>query len=177
MKCKVWFFELMLVFMLPSISFSPSFSKDVQKSISAYKTKRCELLKYVVGNHKEEIISTIIKYVEKDEYIHNTIQVQKLLIVMANKESSGNPKAVSRKGAVGVWQIMPSEATFYGFTVDEMFSIEKNLIVAKKILYRKARKVKNPWNAVKYYNGKGIKAHNYMRMVQREYNLVTKESS
>jgi len=164
------FVILFCLLIIPSFLASPGLTYDIEKDINNFiKKERKELIKHVLGDYKEEIVSAIIKHVRREECLHGEINLRKLLIIMANKESSGNPEAISKKGAVGVWQIMKKEAERYGYTSSDMFLIENNLIVAKKVLYRKACLVKNPWNAVKYYNGRGPRAHNYKISIKKAY--------
>lgn len=53
-------------------------------------------------------------------------------------ESALNPKAVSRSGAVGLWQFMPATGKLYGlkntYEIDERSSIEKSTVAAAKYL-------------------------------------------
>jgi len=163
-------FCLFCLLIISSLVIAPELTGDIKKDINNFvKKERNELIRHIWGDYKEEIVTAIIKHVPYEECLLNKISMRKLLVVMANKESAGNPTAISKRGAIGVWQIMPYEAEYYGYTAKDMFSIEKNLLVAKKVLYRKASVVKNPWNAVKYYNGSGWHAHNYKKHIKRAY--------
>jgi len=163
-------FILFCLLMIPSLVIAPVLTDDVVNEINRFvKQERSELISHIWGDYKEEIVTVVIKHVPYEESLLGKINMRKLLIVMANKESAGNPKAVSKRGAIGVWQIMPYEAEYYGYTAEDMFSIEKNLLVAKKVLYRKANLVKNAWTAVQCYNGSGWYAHNYKNHVKRAY--------
>lgn len=57
---------------------------------------------------------------------------EKLIIAVAKAESSFNPTAVSRKGAVGIMQLMKSTAKDYG--VKNRFDVDQNLEAGVKHL-------------------------------------------
>ena len=163
-------FILICLLIIPSLVVAPVLTDDIENDINSFiKKERSELISHIWGDYKEEIVTAIIKHVPRQEYLLNKINMRKLLIVMANKESAGNPEAISKRGAIGIWQIMPYEAEYYGYTTEDMFSIENNLLVARKVLYRKANLVKNAWTAVRCYNGSGWIAHNYKRQIKRAY--------
>lgn len=52
----------------------------------------------------------------------------------ASIESSGNPRAVSTQGAIGLMQVMPATAAQYGYKATDLYSPEKSLDVAAKHL-------------------------------------------
>jgi len=62
----------------------------------------------------------------------------KELSLLAVVESHGNPSAISKAGAAGLWQLMPSTARLYGLKVnrliDERFDIEKSTRAAARYL-------------------------------------------
>ncbi|HEV7671231.1 MAG TPA: lytic transglycosylase domain-containing protein [Thermoanaerobaculia bacterium] len=50
-----------------------------------------------------------------------------VVAALIRAESSGNPRAVSRKGARGLMQLMPSTAKRFGVRADRLFEPEQNL--------------------------------------------------
>lgn len=83
-----------------------------------------------------------LKYVGKIRELAKKYGVMESLIVaVARAESSFNPFAVSRKGAVGLMQLMPATAKQYG--VYNRYNAEQNLeagVRHLKYLYKKYRK-------------------------------------
>lgn len=77
-------------------------------------------------------------------------------------ESSLNPGAISRAGAVGLWQFMQPTAWEYGLTVndyiDERFNIEKETIAACRYLIKQYKKFGDWMTVAASYNAgrKGI---------------------
>lgn len=66
------------------------------------------------------------KYIEKIRELANQYGVNHTLVsAVARAESSFNPYAVSRKGAVGIMQLMPDTARLYG--VENRFNAHENL--------------------------------------------------
>jgi len=65
-------------------------------------------------------------YLNKITKLANQHRLRKdLIIAVARAESSFNPKAVSRKGAVGIMQLMYSTAKQYG--IKNRFNVDQNL--------------------------------------------------
>lgn len=88
---------------------------------------------------------------------------------LAIAESGGKPDAVSRKGAAGLWQLMPSTARRYGLIVnpkqDDRFDIEKSTRAAAKYLRHLLDDFHGDWSwAIAAYNAGG---HNIRRYYQR----------
>lgn len=84
-------------------------------------------------------------------------------IALAETGSIGfNPKAVSPKGALGVWQLMPYRAESHGFTPDEMTDDEKCAEAAVRELATKLDMARgNLRRAKKLYCGVGPEADAY----------------
>ena len=61
-----------------------------------------------------------------EPYLKNA-QVPNILKVLPMVESGLNPEATSHKGAVGLWQFMPSTARHYGLVVHELADERKNV--------------------------------------------------
>ena len=95
------------------------------------------------------------------------------MIAMAKVESSGNPMAVSERGAIGVWQVMGREASSRGYHPAHMYFIGANLVVARDILYYKSSRVDVGWRAVRYYCGTGVDARAYEKKVQQVYQAIS----
>lgn len=81
-------------------------------------------------------------------------------------------RAVSVKGAVGVWQLMPSRAKSHGFSTKDMLDDAKCAEAAVCELYTKLDMARgNMERAKKYYCGQGPQANAYMkkiRIIRRE---------
>jgi soluble lytic murein transglycosylase-like protein len=58
----------------------------------------------------------------------------RLVAAVARAESAWNPRAVSRKGARGLMQLMPSTGQRFGVRRAELFDIEKNLDAGSRYL-------------------------------------------
>jgi soluble lytic murein transglycosylase-like protein len=58
----------------------------------------------------------------------------KLVAAVARAESNWNPRAVSRKGACGLMQIMPATGRRFGLRRSDLFDIEKNLDAGSRYL-------------------------------------------
>lgn len=58
----------------------------------------------------------------------------KLVAAVARAESNWNPRAVSRKGACGLMQIMPATGRRFGLGRSDLFDIEKNLDAGSRYL-------------------------------------------
>ncbi len=126
------------------------------------------------------------KYLSKIRSLSKSYGVKESLITaVARAESSFNPFAVSRKGAVGLMQLMPDTARQYG--VVNRYNWEQNLTAGVKHLKYLLKRYKNSiplvlaaYNAgekaVKKY--KGIppykETRNYVKIVMRYMGLKSK---
>ena len=77
-------------------------------------------------------------------------------------------RAVSSKGAVGVWQLMPVRAASHGYTVSDMWDDEKCAEAAVKELKEKLIMAKgNKARAKRFYCGTGPAARAYDKVRKR----------
>jgi hypothetical protein len=75
-------------------------------------------------------------------------------------------RAVSAKGARGVWQLMPSRAQSHGFSSKDMLDDDKCAKAAVCELYTKLEMARgNIERAKKYYCGQGPQANAYMKKI------------
>ncbi|MHB8057598.1 MAG: transglycosylase SLT domain-containing protein [Desulfuromonadaceae bacterium] len=76
-------------------------------------------------------------------------------------------RAVSSKGALGVWQLMPSRAKSHGYTPKDMLDDSKCAEAAVCELYTKLDMAKgNLERAKKYYCGQGPQANAYIKKIR-----------
>lgn len=76
--------------------------------------------------------------------------------------------AVSPKGALGVWQLMPKRAKCHGYTPRDMENDEKCAEAAVRELYSKLEMAQgNLERAKKFYCGQGPQADYYLRKVRK----------
>jgi len=77
-------------------------------------------------------------------------------------------RAVSSKGALGVWQLMPKRAKSHGYTPAEMANDEKCAEAAVRELYTKLEMAQgNLEKAKKLYCGQGPQADQYVRKLHK----------
>lgn len=93
------------------------------------------------------------------------------LAEIALAETGGNrlsATAVSSKGAVGVWQLMPRRAKSHGYSPEEMANDEKCAEAAVRELYTKLEMAQgNLDRAKKFYCGQGPQADQYLRKIHK----------
>jgi hypothetical protein len=76
-------------------------------------------------------------------------------------------KAVSARGARGVWQLMPARAKSHGFSAKDMLDDSKCAEAAVRELYTKLDMAQgNLERAKKYYCGQGPQANAYMKKIR-----------
>lgn len=76
--------------------------------------------------------------------------------------------AVSSRGALGVWQLMPTRAKSHGYSPADMKNDEKCAEAAIRELYSKLAMAQgNMEKAKKFYCGQGPQADNYMRKIRK----------
>jgi len=93
------------------------------------------------------------------------------LAEIALAETGGNQlsaAAVSSKGALGVWQLMPRRAKSHGYSPQDMENDEKCAEAAVRELYTKLEMAQGDLDrAKKYYCGQGPQAESYLRKIHR----------
>lgn len=67
-----------------------------------------------------------------------------LLSAIANAESEFNPEAVSKAGAVGLMQIMPSTAKSMGYEREQLFDAEVSAEIAAMLLHENNKMLRLP---------------------------------
>lgn len=85
-----------------------------------------------------EIIARYEKYYPQFKAVFDMYGIPEEIIPLCIVESAISPRAVSKMGAVGVWQFMPETARDYGLRVDglvdERMSIYKSTVAAARYL-------------------------------------------
>lgn len=93
------------------------------------------------------------------------------LAEIALAESGGHrlsASAVSSKGALGVWQLMPHRARSHGYTPNDMKNDEKCAEAAVRELYAKLEMAQgNLDRAKRLYCGQGPQANAYLRKIRQ----------
>lgn len=85
-------------------------------------------------------------------------------------------RAVSTKGARGVWQLMPARARSHGYSVNDMLDDSKCAEAAVCELYTKLDMAQgNLERAKKYYCGQGPQANAYMKKIRAVRQEMTAE--
>jgi hypothetical protein len=101
------------------------------------------------------------------------------LAEIALAETGGNRlsgRAISCKGALGVWQLMPVRARSHGYTPEEMADDEKCAEAAVRELSAKLElAMGNMDTAKKLYCGKGPQANAYMKKIRQIRREMTAE--
>ncbi len=153
-------------------------------NVSTHKSKPVSLSRNLnFLRPKKTTISIPAALLEKIKILSYRFQLREdLIIAVARAESSFNPRAVSRKGAVGVMQLMKGTAQQYG--VKNRFNVDQNLEAGVKHLKHLYKKFNlnlpltlAAYNAgeeaVKKYNGVPPyrETRNYIRRVYRYMGL------
>jgi membrane-bound lytic murein transglycosylase D len=98
----------------------------------SYYQNRWNRLKLISQLESFKLFYPTIKKIFKEEGLPEELSL------LAVVESHGNPAAISKAGAAGLWQLMPATARLYGLKVnwfiDERFDIEKSTHAAARYL-------------------------------------------
>lgn len=127
----------------------PRFTSVVKSYINTYTVKKRQ--------HTEAMLGRISIYFPMfEKYLsENNLPVD--LKYLSIVESALNPKAVSRSGAVGLWQFMPPTGKENGLkinsTVDERRDPHKSTLAAAKYLKKQYKRYNNWELALAAYNG------------------------
>lgn len=127
----------------------PRFTSAVKSYINTYTVKKRQ--------HTEAMLGRISIYFPMfEKYLsENNLPVD--LKYLSIVESALNPKAVSRSGAVGLWQFMPPTGKENGLkinsTVDERRDPHKSTLAAAKYLKKQYKRYQNWELALAAYNG------------------------
>jgi len=127
----------------------PRFTPAVKSYIKTYTVKKRQ--------HTEAMLGRISIYFPMfEKYLsENNLPVD--LKYLSIVESALNPKAVSRSGAVGLWQFMPPTGKENGLkinsTVDERRDPHKSTLAAAKYLKKQYKRYQNWELALAAYNG------------------------
>jgi len=101
------------------------------------------------------------------------------LAEIALAETGGNKlsaSAVSSKGALGVWQLMPRRAKSHGYSPEDMENDEKCADAAVRELYTKLEMAQgNLDRAKKLYCGQGPEADRYLRKIHKVHQELLAE--
>ena len=158
--------------------------KIIISNISTYKSKPATPIRSLnFLRPRNNTVSIPAAYLQKIRSLSYKYQLREdLIIAVAQAESSFNPRAVSRKGAVGLMQLMRGTAQQYG--VKNRFDVDQNLeagVKHLKHLYRKFNRnlpltlasYNAGQEAVKKYNGVPPyrETRNYIRRVYRYMGL------
>ena len=127
----------------------PKFTRAVKSYINTYTLKRRDKTEKILGR-------TSMYFPMFEQYMteHNVPLDLKYLSIV---ESALNPNAVSRSGAVGLWQFMPSTGKSNGLRmnsyVDERKDPHKSTEAALRYLYKQYKRFGNWELALAAYNG------------------------
>jgi len=98
-----------------------------------------------------------------------------IFIALVKVESNFNPKAVSHRGARGIAQIMPANASRCGLqSADELFDVKTNLLCGAQILSEELQQHKNIYKALTVYNCGRVKCLAGQKYAKKVINLSKK---
>lgn len=118
-----------------------------------------QYIAFYAVNRKKRMETISARYERYSDSFKETFRkygVPEELCLLSIVESAVNPYAVSKAGAVGMWQIMESTGKTFGMTMnssrDDRYDVEKSTEVAAKFLSR-AYQILGDWRlAVSSYN-------------------------
>ena len=103
----------------------------------------------------------------------------KLLIAIAHKESTFNAKSVSKSGAVGLMQVMPSTGARYGLTTEQLKDAKTSIDFGAMYISERITAYNGNWvNALSAYNqgsgsvNRGTHSTGYANSVIAAYNGI-----
>lgn len=96
-----------------------------------------------------------------------------LVYSIIQTESHFVPYAVSRKGARGLMQVMPSWSEGFGISPDDLFDPVINICVGTSILRNELKRVRNLRKALAVYNsGRSHGREKYVKKVMKIYKML-----
>ena len=96
-----------------------------------------------------------------------------LVYSIIHTESHFVPYAVSRKGARGLMQVMPSWSKGFGISPDDLFDPVVNICVGTSILRDDLKRLRNLRKALAVYNsGRSHGREKYVKKVMKIYKML-----
>lgn len=128
---------------------------DYLNSVPAY--KQGQLPRNNGKNVLDHLPKAITSLSKKDQYLYiltklNELQLPQELALIPIIESEYNSKAVSPKGAGGLWQLMPKTAGDFGLSDDDRFQLEPSTLAALRYLKQLYKKFGKWELAIAAYN-------------------------
>jgi soluble lytic murein transglycosylase-like protein len=96
------------------------------------------------------------------EAIINNLRPSLIRAIIA-VESSGNPKAVSKKGCKGLMQVNPEHLEYFGYKASDLLEEEPNVIAGSRLAREELDRFGNEFDMLRAYNCGSPKARQYKR--------------